>query len=68
VNKNGIVSLEEIRDTLLRYEGKEPELDISFADRLATDEFDLGVKINSPGNEEFNSTLRDTSKSAIKFT
>lgn len=42
VDKNGILSLTEIKNTLLEYEGKSPDVDISFADRLTRDEFDVG--------------------------
>lgn len=42
MDKNGILMLTEIKNTLLEYEGKSPDVDISFADRLTRDEFDLG--------------------------
>lgn len=42
VDKNGLLSLTEMKNVLAEHEGKSPDVDISFADRLTRDEFDIG--------------------------
>ncbi|KAL4493478.1 hypothetical protein ABPG72_007486 [Tetrahymena utriculariae] len=66
-NKNGSISIQEIKEIFLKYENVSLDVDISFSDRLAKDEYESGKALTKP-NEAYNSTNNDISQSLIKFT